>query len=57
MDGRKLPGYGQAATFNTDWKYFRIYYQEVLGDKMDKEMEKSLRRVCYYRTCDDVILD
>ena len=20
-DGRKLPGYGQAGTFNTDWKY------------------------------------
>ncbi|KAF3405616.1 hypothetical protein DPV78_003450 [Talaromyces pinophilus] len=43
IDGRKLPGYGQAGTFNTDWKYFRIYYQDVSGRKMDKAMEKSLR--------------
>ncbi|KAL3703732.1 hypothetical protein TMatcc_009421, partial [Talaromyces marneffei ATCC 18224] len=41
--GRKLPGYGQAGTFNTDWKYFRIYYQDALGKKMDKEMATSLR--------------
>ncbi|KAE8557470.1 hypothetical protein TMatcc_004924 [Talaromyces marneffei ATCC 18224] len=43
VDGRKLPGYGQAGTFNTDWKYFRIYYQDALGKKMDKAMAKSLR--------------
>ncbi|OKL55298.1 hypothetical protein UA08_09463 [Talaromyces atroroseus] len=42
-DGRKLPGYGQAGTFNTDWKYFRIYYEDILGHKMDKDMVKSLR--------------
>jgi hypothetical protein len=45
IDGRKLPGYRQAGTFNTDWKYFQIYYQDVLGTKMDKAMAKSLRTV------------
>uniref|UniRef100_A0A093ULF6 Pumilio domain-containing protein P35G2.14 n=1 Tax=Talaromyces marneffei PM1 TaxID=1077442 RepID=A0A093ULF6_TALMA len=29
--------------FQHDWKYFRIYYQDALGKKMDKAMAKSLR--------------
>ena len=52
---RELSGYGQAGTFNTDWKYFRIYYQDVLGKKMDKAMEKSLRTVCFCQVYDIVI--
>ena len=45
-DGHRLRGFQKASALESDWRYFRVYYQRVTKQEMSKEMAEAVRTVC-----------
>lgn len=44
-DGRRLPGIKQKSSLETFWKVFRLVYERAMSMKIEKSMNRRMRRV------------
>lgn len=44
-NGRRLPGIKQKSSLETFWKVFRLVYERATSGKIEKSMNRQMRRV------------
>lgn len=45
-NGRRLPGIKCKSSLDTFWKVFRLVYERSTSNRIDKQMNRRMRRVC-----------